>query len=130
MLIKPDISCATDTNFTTRCTASASMVASPEASQRSVARVNATSPKGQKLSAELLRVNAQIPEPSVLRYAADLLTRGRVIAVPTDTVYGLAADPFNLAAVAPIFLVTGRPDARPLPLLVTSIDQAMAASRE
>ena len=49
--------------------------------------------EGPKLAAELLRVNAHSPEPNVLRYAADFLTRGRVVAVPTDTVYGLAADP-------------------------------------
>jgi L-threonylcarbamoyladenylate synthase len=92
--------------------------------------VNAASRKGHKLPAELLRVNAQSPEPSVLRYAADLLTRGRVIAVPTDTVYGLAADPFNLAAVAQIYRVKGRPEARALPILVNSIDQAMLLSRD
>lgn len=81
------------------------------------------------MPAELLRVNAQSPEPHVLRYAAEFLTRGRVVAVPTDTVYGLAADPFNLAAVAQIYRVKGRPEARALPILVNSIDQAMLLSR-
>ena len=66
----------------------------------------------------------------MLRYAADFLTRGRVVAVPTDTVYGLAADPFNLAAVEAIYRVKGRPESRALPILVSSIDQAMLLSRE
>jgi L-threonylcarbamoyladenylate synthase len=81
------------------------------------------------LPAELLRVNAQVPEPHILRFAAELLTRGRVIGVPTDTVYGLAADPFNLAAVEEIYRVKGRPEARALPILVNSIDQAMQLVR-
>jgi L-threonylcarbamoyladenylate synthase len=78
----------------------------------------------------MLRINAQSPEPSMLRYAADFLMRGRVVAVPTDTVYGLAADPFNLSAVAAIYRVKGRPESRALPILVNSIEQAMLLSRE
>ena len=82
------------------------------------------------MTAELLRVNPQTPEAEVLRYAADFLARGRVIAIPTDTFYGLAADPFNLAAVDEIYRVKGRPEARALPILVNSIDQAILLSRE
>ena len=55
---------------------------------------------------------------------------GEVIAIPTDTVYGLAADPFNLAAVEEIYRVKGRADERALPILVNSLDQAMLLSRE
>ena len=62
------------------------------------------------MPAELLRVNAQFPEADLLRYAAGFLTRGGVIAIPTDTFYGLAADPFNLAAVDEIYRVKGRPE--------------------
>ena len=75
-------------------------------------------------------MNAQTPEVEVLRYAADFLARGSVIAIPTDTFYGLAADPFNLAAVEEIYHVKGRPEARALPILVNSIDQAILLSRE
>ncbi len=82
------------------------------------------------MPAELLRVHAQSPETNSLRYAASFLTRGRVVAIPTDTVYGLAADPFNLSAVEEIYRVKGRPEARALPILVNSLDQAMLLSRE
>lgn len=53
-----------------------------------------------------------------------------MVAIPTDTVYGLAADPFNLSAVEEIYRVKGRPEARALPILVNSLDQAMLLSRE
>ncbi len=91
---------------------------------------NTTSPKAKKLPAELLRVNAQTPEAEVLRYAAHFLARGCVVGIPTDTFYGLAADPFNLAAVDEIYRVKGRPETRALPILVNSVDQAMLLSRE
>jgi L-threonylcarbamoyladenylate synthase len=89
-----------------------------------------SSPKAKKLPAELLRVNGQSPEPDLLRYAADFLARGSVIAIPTDTFYGLAADPFNLAAVDEIYRVKGRPETRALPILVNSIEQAILLARE
>ena len=64
-----------------------------------------------------------------MRYAAALLSRGCVVATPTDTLYGLAADPFNLAAVDEIYRVKGRPEQRALPILVNSVDQAMLLAR-
>ena len=82
------------------------------------------------MPAELLRVNAQTPEADVLRYASDFLARGCVIGIPTDTLYGLAADPFNLAAVDEIYRVKGRPETRALPILVNSLEQAMLLARE
>lgn len=82
------------------------------------------------LSAEILRVSAQSPSADALRYAAERLQRGEVVAIPTDTVYGLAADPFNLSAVEEIFRVKGRPEERALPILVNSLDQAMLLARE
>jgi len=82
------------------------------------------------LPAELLRVNAQSPEIDAVRYAAHYLVRGCVIGIPTDTLYGLAADPFNLAAVDEIYRVKGRPEARALPILINSMDQALLLSRD
>jgi L-threonylcarbamoyladenylate synthase len=60
----------------------------------------------------------------VLEYATRLILGGKVVAFPTDTFYGLGADPFNLAAVTEIFRVKRRLSDRPLPLLVASLDQA------
>ena len=46
-----------------------------------------------------------------------LLSRGGVAAVPTETFYALAADPFNTDAVERIFRIKGRDDSNPLPVL-------------
>ncbi len=73
--------------------------------------------------AEILKVDNQRLD-FVLEYAVRLILSGKVVAFPTDTFYGLGADPFNLAAVSEIFRIKRRTADRPLPLLVDSIDQA------
>jgi len=82
------------------------------------------------LPAERLKVSATSPEPAAIRYAADCISRGGLVALPTDTFYGIAADPFNLAAVEQIYRVKGRPETRALPILVNSIEQAQELSRD
>lgn len=49
-----------------------------------------------------------------LRYAAGLLARGEIVGMPTETVYGLAADAENPRAVERIFAAKGRPQDNPL----------------
>src|SRR6187399_1842746 len=56
--------------------------------------------------------------------AADLLREGQLVAVPTETVYGLAARADSEAAVAAIFRAKGRPDFNPLIVHVASLEMA------
>src|SRR6478735_2579002 len=56
--------------------------------------------------------------------AAELLRAGRLVAVPTETVYGLAARADSEAAVAGIFAAKGRPDFNPLIVHVASLAMA------
>jgi L-threonylcarbamoyladenylate synthase len=58
-----------------------------------------------------------------LEEAIDLLKRGEVIAIPTDTVYGLAADMQNRTAVDKIFEIKRRPNDKPLITLCSQPDQ-------
>ena len=51
-----------------------------------------------------------------------ILRQGGVIAYPTDTLYGLGADPFSPRGVAKIFEVKGRPATKGLPLLLAEIE--------
>jgi L-threonylcarbamoyladenylate synthase len=55
--------------------------------------------------------------------AAEVISRGGVIAFRTDTFYGLGADPFNAAAVARIRELKGREDDKPILLLVSDHEQ-------
>lgn len=58
-----------------------------------------------------------------LRYAAGLLARGEIVGMPTETVYGLAADAENPRAVERIFAAKGRPQDNPLIVHIADIVQ-------
>lgn len=79
---------------------------------------------------EVLKISSDAPERQVVDYAANFIRRGRVVSVPTDTFYGLSADPFNLAAVERVFQVKGRAETKALPILVNSIEQAVTLARD
>lgn len=49
---------------------------------------------------------------------------GQVVGLPTDTVYGVGVDPFNLDAVAKLYELKGRPEHKPVGVLVATIEQA------
>jgi L-threonylcarbamoyladenylate synthase len=59
-----------------------------------------------------------------LSFAARVLERGGVVAFPTETVYGLAADPASLVGVAHVFELKGRPHGEALPLIAAHVDAA------
>jgi len=59
-----------------------------------------------------LMLHSELPED--LATAAELLKQGKLVAVPTETVYGLAADACNKSAVNNIFAAKGRPSDHPL----------------
>ena len=61
--------------------------------------------------------------PKDLEQAVQPLRNGGVVAIPTDTLYALAADVFNTAALDRIFAIKGRPDDLALPVLVSGWDQ-------
>ena len=70
-----------------------------------------------------LTVDAGNPEAGVIEAAAAVIRAGGVVAIPTDTLYGLAADPFRADAVARVFAAKRRPSERALPLIAASADQ-------
>ncbi len=61
-----------------------------------------------------------------LEASIEALRSGRLVAFPTDTVYGLAADASNAAAVAALYVAKGREEAKPVPVLVSDVGSACA----
>jgi L-threonylcarbamoyladenylate synthase len=84
---------------------------------------------GSSVRAEIVKINSANPEPSLIRYAADQIRAGEVLGMPTDTFYGLAADPFNLLAVDRVYDIKSRSRHKPLSLLIESVDQAEELAR-
>jgi L-threonylcarbamoyladenylate synthase len=64
-----------------------------------------------------------LPSAENIERAAALLRDGGVVAIPTETVYGLAANAFDARAVARVFEIKGRPSFDPL--IVHVLDEAM-----
>ena len=71
----------------------------------------------------VLPIHPARPQWRRVRLAAAAIGRGELLVIPTDTVYGLAADPFCPAAVERIFHVKKRGKNQPLLLLIDSLEQ-------
>ena len=63
-------------------------------------------------------------DDAAITAAADLLRGGQIVAIPTETVYGLAADASNAKAVSHIYTAKGRPDFNPLIVHVPDTEAA------
>jgi L-threonylcarbamoyladenylate synthase len=82
------------------------------------------------LSAEILRVHPDEPQPDRIDYIVSCLRKGGVVALPTDTFYGLAVDPVNLWAVEQIYQIKTRQKHKPLSLLISGVAQAYTLARD
>jgi len=71
-------------------------------------------------------IDAGQPAADVLADAARVIRAGGVVAMPTDTLYGLAADPFSPAAVSRLFAVKGRAAGRAVALVAADVAQVVA----
>ncbi len=78
--------------------------------------------------ARVLHVDPLSPDPTVIAEASRVLRDGGIVALPTETVYGLGVDAFNERAVARLFAAKGRPANRPLIAHVVDEAQARALS--
>jgi L-threonylcarbamoyladenylate synthase len=76
------------------------------------------------MATDLVEINLDAPQPEVLERAAAAVHRGKVVAIPTDALYTLVADPFNLRAVTQVFQAKGREPHRSLPIFVRDIMMA------
>src|SRR3954465_12918668 len=78
----------------------------------------------------IVRINADHPEPEIVARAASLLRDGRLVAFPTETVYGLGANALSTAAVERIYAAKGRPAYNPLIAHVADISHVPQVARE
>ena len=74
-------------------------------------------------------VDPVAPTRATLRAATDTLRAGGVVALPTETFYGLAAAALDAGSVRRIFELKGRPDSKPLLVLVASVAMAETVAR-
>jgi L-threonylcarbamoyladenylate synthase len=76
------------------------------------------------VTAEILSTHTPVLFDVAVKRAAKLLRAGEIVALPTETVYGLAANAFDEKAVAKIFQIKGRPANNPIIVHVASLEMA------
>lgn len=73
------------------------------------------------MKTEVIKIDPQHIDLEKIKAAAQVIKNGGVVGIPTETVYGLAADFFNQQAVAKIFKVKQRPKNKPLTVQIADI---------
>jgi L-threonylcarbamoyladenylate synthase len=82
------------------------------------------------LATDLIEIDPDQPMPEAIERAAAHVRRGDVIAIPTEALYMLVADPLNLNAVGRVFAAKGREINRSLPLLISGTFMAEELASE
>jgi len=70
------------------------------------------------MATDLVEIDPEKPQQEALERAAAAVRGGKVVAIPTDALYTLVADPFSLRAVTQVFHAKGREPHRSLPILI------------
>ncbi len=82
------------------------------------------------MATDLIEIDPEQPAPEAIERAAMHLRRGDVVAIPTEALYMLVADPLNLNAVGRVFTAKGREIHRSLPLLISGVFMAESMAKE
>ncbi|MGI8744960.1 MAG: L-threonylcarbamoyladenylate synthase [Bryobacteraceae bacterium] len=82
------------------------------------------------MATDLIEIDPERPEPEAVERAAGYIRRGGVVAIPTEALYTLVADPLNLHAVGKVFAAKGREIQRALPLLISGHLMAEELAKE
>ena len=82
------------------------------------------------MATDLIEIDPERPGETAVERAAAVIRRGGVVAVPTDALHTLVADPLNLHAVGRVFAAKGRETERALPVLVSDIVMAEELAKE
>jgi L-threonylcarbamoyladenylate synthase len=69
---------------------------------------------------EIIKINPAKPEPQIIKQAASIILAGGVVAFPTDTAYGLAANALDEQSIGKLFIIKHRVQ-KPLPVIVDSL---------
>jgi L-threonylcarbamoyladenylate synthase len=77
------------------------------------------------MKTQYVETDAEDPDAAVIEEAARVLRGGGLVVLPTETVYGIAADAGNAAAVARLRAAKRRPESKPLPVMVGGSDDIL-----
>jgi L-threonylcarbamoyladenylate synthase len=98
-----------------------------QADPSAVTRARVTLAHGAPDRSEL---NPLDPSPAALDRAEAAIRRGQIVAIPTDALYTLVADPFSVPAVRKVYEAKGREIQRALPMLVRDVAMVEELARD
>jgi L-threonylcarbamoyladenylate synthase len=82
------------------------------------------------VATDLIEINPDRPDAAAITRAGAIIHDGGVVAIPSDALYTLVADPLNLHAVRRVFQAKGRESQRSLPLLISDLLMAEDLAKE
>ena len=82
------------------------------------------------MATDLIQIEVDNPYPGAIDRAVAEIAQGHIVGVPTDALYSLVADPFNLHAVGRVFVAKGRESERSLPLAISDTLMAEDLAKE
>ena len=71
------------------------------------------------MATDLIEIDQESPEDASVERAVSAIRNGKIVAIPTEALYLLIADPMNLHAITRVFQAKGRETVRSLPMLVS-----------
>lgn len=78
-------------------------------------------PKGDKPMAEVVQIDPELPSPQLIEEVAAVIRGKGLIIYPTETLYGLGANPFDPEAVERLYRIKGREAGKPIPFLIKDL---------
>ena len=72
------------------------------------------------MKTEVIKIDPINPEAKIIEKAAEYIRQGKLVAIPTETVYGLAADISNPEAIKKLYEVKGRPQDKPFSIAIAN----------
>ena len=74
------------------------------------------------MQTEVVKINSLHPEPEIIEKAVTYIRQGKLVAIPTETVYGIAADYHNSESMRKLYEVKSRPLDKPFTIAVSDKD--------
>jgi len=77
------------------------------------------------MKTSIIHIDANMPQIDRIRQVAAVLNQGGIVAVPTETVFGLACDMANAEAVKRLYTIKNRPEDKPFVIQAASVDKVL-----
>ena len=70
------------------------------------------------MKTQVIKVNPEVPEEKIIKQAANILTWGGIVIIPTETVYGIVANSQNRQAIKRLYKIKERPEDKPFSIII------------